>query len=106
MSSKLKIAVVGATGAVGEAMLSILAEYGFDDADVHALASDKSLGKSLDFGHRKLPVEVLDDYDFSGTDYGLFSAGAGISLQYAPRAAKAGCTVIDNTSAFRLDDDI
>ena len=106
MSSKLKIAVVGATGAVGEAMLSILAEYGFDDADVHALASEKSLGKSLDFGHRKLPVEVLDDYDFSGTDYGLFSAGAGISLQYAPRAAKAGCTVIDNTSAFRLDDDI
>ncbi|MGB5291224.1 MAG: aspartate-semialdehyde dehydrogenase [Lysobacterales bacterium] len=106
MSKKLKIAVVGATGAVGEAMLSILAEYGFGDADVHALASEKSLGKSVDFGHRSLPVEVLDDYDFNGTDYGLFSAGAGISLKYAPRAAKAGCTVIDNTSAFRLDDDI
>ena len=106
MSKKLKIAVVGATGAVGEAMLSILAEYGFKDADVHALASEKSLGKSIDFGHRSLPVEVLDDYDFSGTDYGLFSAGAGISLKHAPRAAKAGCTVIDNTSAFRLDDDI
>jgi len=104
VSKKLKIAVVGATGAVGEAMLSILAEYGFKDADVHALASEKSLGKTLDFGHRTLPVEVLDDYDFTGTDYGLFSAGAGISLKHAPRAAEAGCTVIDNTSAFRLDD--
>ena len=106
MNKNLKIAVVGATGAVGEAMLSILAEYGFADADVHALASEKSLGKSVDFGHRTLAVEVLDDYDFSDTDYGLFSAGAGISLKHAPRAAKAGCTVIDNTSAFRLDDDI
>jgi aspartate-semialdehyde dehydrogenase len=106
MNKKLKIAVVGATGAVGEAMLSILAEYGFGDADVHALASEKSLGKSVDFGHRTLAVEVLDDYDFSDTNYGLFSAGSGISLKHAPRAAKAGCTVIDNTSAFRLDDDI
>ncbi|MDH4019655.1 MAG: aspartate-semialdehyde dehydrogenase [Xanthomonadales bacterium] len=106
MTKKLKIAVVGATGAVGEAMLSILNEYGFIDADVHALASEKSLGKSVEFGHRTLPVEVLDDYDFNGTDFGLFSAGAGISQVYAPRAAKSGCTVIDNTSAFRLDDDI
>jgi len=106
MSKKLNIAVVGATGAVGEAMLSILAEYGFKDAEVHAVASEKSFGKTLDFGLRKLPVEVLDDYDFTGTDFALFSAGAGISLKYAPRAAKAGCTVIDNTSAFRLDDKI
>ena len=106
MTKKLKIAVVGATGAVGEAMLSILKEYGFIDADVHALASEKSLGKSVEFGHRTLPVEVLDDYDFTGTDFGLFSAGAGISQIHAPRAAKSGCTVIDNTSAFRLDDDI
>jgi len=106
MSKKMKIAVVGATGAVGEAMLSILAEYGYADAEVHALASEKSLGKTLDFGHRKLPVEVLDEYDFKDTDYALFSAGASISLAHAPRAAAAGCTVIDNTSAFRLDDDI
>ena len=106
MSKKLNIAVVGATGAVGEAMLSILAEYGFKDANVHALASEKSLGKTVDFGHRSLAVEVLDDFDFAGTDFALFSAGAGISLKYAPRAAKAACTVIDNTSAFRLDDDI
>jgi aspartate-semialdehyde dehydrogenase len=106
MSKKLNIAVVGATGAVGEAMLSILAEHGFKDANVHALASEKSLGKTVELGHRSLAVEVLDDFDFTGTDFALFSAGAGISLKHAPRAAQAGCTVIDNTSAFRLDDKI
>ncbi len=106
MSEKLKIAVVGATGAVGEAMLSILAEYGFGDANVHALASERSLGKTVDFGRRYLAVEVLDDFDFAGCDFALFSAGGGISLKYAPRAAEAGCTVIDNTSAFRLDPEI
>ncbi len=106
MSKKLNIAVVGATGAVGEAMLSILAEYGFKDANVHALASERSLGKSVDFGMRCLAVEVLDDFDFAGCDFALFSAGGGISLKHAPRAAGAGCTVIDNTSAFRLDPEI
>jgi len=106
MSEKLNIAVVGATGAVGEAMLSILAEYGFGDANVHALASERSLGKTVDFGNRCLAVEVLDDFDFAGCDFALFSAGGGISLEHAPRAAAAGCTVIDNTSAFRLDPEI
>ena len=106
MSEKLNIAVVGATGAVGEAMLSILAEYGFRDANVHALASERSLGKTVDFGNRCLAVEVLDDFDFAGCDFALFSAGGGISLEHAPRAAAAGCTVIDNTSAFRLDPEI
>lgn len=103
---KIKIAVAGATGAVGEAMLSILAESGFTGAEVHALASEKSLGRRVDFGNRKLDVEVLADYDFAGTDYALFSAGAGVSIVHAPRAAEAGCTVIDNTSAFRRDEDI
>jgi aspartate-semialdehyde dehydrogenase len=98
--------VVGATGAVGEAMLSILVEQGFKAAKVHAVASEKSLGKTVDFGLRCLPVEVLDDFDFSGVDYALFSAGGSVSLKYAPRAAEAGCTVIDNTSAFRMDDEI
>ncbi len=106
MNNKLKIAVAGATGAVGETMLSILKEYGFADAEVHALASEKSLGRTVEFGRRKLDVEVLDDYDFTGTDFALFSAGAGVSLVHAPRAAAAGCTVIDNTSAFRRDDAI
>lgn len=105
MNDNLKIAVVGATGAVGEAMLSILTEYGFKNANVHALASAQSFGKTVEFGHRSLAVEVLDDYDFEGTNFALFSAGAAISLQHAPRAAAAGCTVIDNTSAFRLDDE-
>ena len=106
MDKKLNIAVVGATGAVGEAMLSILAEYGYGDSTVHALASKASFGKSVDFGRRCLDVEVLDDFDFAGTDFALFSAGGDISLKHAPRAAAAGCTVIDNTSAFRFDDDI
>jgi aspartate-semialdehyde dehydrogenase len=106
MTNKLNIAVVGATGAVGETMLSILAEYGFGDANIHALASKNSLGKTVGFGYRTLAVEVLDDFDFSGTDYALFSAGGGISLEHAPRAAKAGCVVIDNTSAFRRDPEI
>lgn len=106
MNEKLNIAVVGATGAVGEAMLSILSEYGFQGANVHALASEKSLGKTVEFGHRSLAVEVLEEFDFSGTDYALFSAGGGISLEHAPRAAASGCTVIDNTSAFRRDPEI
>ena len=103
---KLNIAVVGATGAVGEAMLSILVEQGFKKANIHALASGKSLGKSVDFGLRVLPVQVLDDFNFAGVDYALFSAGGAVSLKYAPRASQAGCTVIDNTSAFRMDDEI
>ena len=103
---KLTIAVVGATGAVGEAMLSILVEQGFKKSKIHALASEQSLGKSVEFGLRTLSVEVLDDFDFSGVDYALFSAGGGVSLKYAPRACEAGCTVIDNTSAFRMDDEI
>lgn len=106
MSKKLNIAVVGATGAVGEAILSILAENGFKDANVHALASEQSLGKTVEFGKRTLAVEVLDDFDFAGTDYALFSAGGGISEEHAPRAARAACTVIDNTSAFRRDPNI
>lgn len=106
MGSQLKIAVVGATGAVGAAMLSILAEYGFTDAKVHALASERSLGNTVDFGRRSLAVEVLDDFDFQGVDFALFSAGAGISLKHVPRATAAGCIVIDNTSAFRQDNEI
>jgi aspartate-semialdehyde dehydrogenase len=106
MNEKLNIAVVGATGAVGEAMLSILKEYGFGDAKVHALASEQSLGKTVEFGNRSLAVEVLDDFDFAGTDFALFSAGGGISLKHAPRAVEADCTVIDNTSAFRQDPEI
>lgn len=106
MSKKIDVAVVGATGAVGEAMLSILSEQNFPVGEVYALASARSAGKRVPFGDRYLKVQDLDAFDFSQAQIGLFSAGASISDQYAPRAAEAGCVVIDNTSRYRYDDDI
>lgn len=102
----MKIAVVGATGAVGEAMLEILAERGFPATEVVALASERSAGDQVAFGKRSLTVRVLDDFDFSGTRIALFSPGAKVSAVHAPRAAAAGCVVIDNTSHFRRDPDV
>jgi len=106
MNRKYNVAVVGATGAVGEVMLSILAQRKFPVGEVHALASSRSAGKKVEFGDRLLTVQDLADFDFSRTPIGLFSAGASISEEYAPKAAAAGCVVIDNTSQFRYDDDI
>ena len=103
---KFDVAVVGATGAVGETMLSILAERGFPVGNVHALASERSAGKTVSFGRRELIVEDLAEFDFAQVQIGLFSPGASVSAEYAPRAAAAGCVVIDNTSQFRYDDDI
>lgn len=100
------VAVVGATGAVGEAMLSILAEREFPCASVTALASARSVGKTVAFGDRELPVADLAEHDFAATDIALFSAGGAVSRQYAPRAAAAGALVIDNSSEFRYDDEI
>jgi aspartate-semialdehyde dehydrogenase len=99
------VAVVGATGAVGEVMLEILAERLGKTIEVHALASARSLGAVVRYGRRELDVEVLDDYDFAGTDYALFSAGGSISAAHAPRACAAGAIVIDNTSEFRYRDE-
>ncbi len=99
------VAVVGATGAVGEAMLDILAERLGTKIKVHALASAGSLGKTVEFGSKELDVEVLDDFDFSGVDYALFSAGGSVSAEHAPRACAAGAMVIDNTSEFRYRDE-
>ena len=104
--SKPRIAVVGATGAVGEVMLSILAERGHREDRVTALASERSVGQDVDFGNVQLSVEDLAGFDFSNVDYALFSAGGSVSEQYAPEAAAAGAIVIDNTSAFRYLDDI
>ena len=102
-----KVAVVGATGAVGHELLQILAERRFPVDEVVALASDKSTGKEVSFGDDKvLKVRDLERFDFEGTDIGLFSPGAKVSAKYAPRAAAAGCVVIDNTSHFRMDDDV
>ena len=106
MAREFDIAVVGATGVVGEAMLAILAERKFPVGTVYALASEKSIGKTVDFGRRELPVDDLAQFDFSRVKIGLFSAGASVSAEYAPQAVAAGCTVIDNTSNFRCDDDI
>jgi len=103
---KPKIAVVGATGAVGEVMLSILADRGHREGDVIALASERSTGRDVEFGNARLEVENLAEFDFSTVNYALFSAGGSVSQQYAPLAAAAGAIVIDNTSAFRYDDAI
>ena len=106
MPEKFDVAVVGATGAVGEVMLSILAERKFPVGKVYALASERSLGKDVEFGRKSLPVENLAEFDFSKVQLGLFSAGGSVSAEFAPKAAAAGCIVVDNTSHFRYDDDI
>ena len=106
MSRVFDVAVVGATGAVGETMLEILAERNFPVGKVYALASERSVGKRVPFGDKMLVVEDLATFDFSKVQIGLFSPGASVSAIYAPKAAAAGCVVIDNTSQFRYDDDI
>jgi aspartate-semialdehyde dehydrogenase len=106
MTEAIDVAVVGATGAVGEAMLQILASRKFPVGRVHALASERSVGKRVVFGKRSLSVGNLAEFDFASVQLGLFSAGAAISDAFAPKAAAAGCVVIDNTSRFRYDDEI
>ncbi len=98
-----RVAVVGATGAVGEAMLDMLAERKFPVSEIAALASSRSVGREVTFGRKSLVVDDLASFDFTGWDFALFSAGGSVSAEHAPRAAAAGCTVIDNTSHFRLD---
>jgi len=106
MNRKFNVAVVGATGAVGETMLSILAERDFPVGKVHAVASSRSAGEKIEFKGENLVVEDLATFNFAGVHIGLFSPGASVSAIYAPIAAAAGCVVIDNTSQFRYDDDI
>ena len=102
-----RVAVVGATGAVGREMLKTLAERKFPISEVVALASARSVGQEISFGDKQvLAVKNLETFDFTGWDIGLFSPGAAISAVHAPRAAAAGCIVIDNTSQFRMDPDV
>jgi aspartate-semialdehyde dehydrogenase len=102
-----RVAVVGATGAVGNEILEILHERRFPVDEVVALASERSTGKEVSFGDdQRLTVQDLDRFDFEGFDIGLFSPGAKTSAVYAPRAAKAGCVVIDNTSHFRMEEGV
>jgi aspartate-semialdehyde dehydrogenase len=102
-----RVAVVGATGNVGNEMLQILAERKFPVDEVVALASERSTGKEVSFGEdHTLKVQDLATFDFRGFDIGLFSPGAKVSAQFAPKAAAAGCVVIDNTSHFRMDPEV
>ncbi len=106
MIEKPKIAVVGASGAVGEVMLEILAARGHALADVRALGSERSAGQDVEYGRNQISLQDLVEFDFDGIDFALFSAGASVSKEHATRATRAGAIVIDNTSAFRYDDDI
>ncbi len=106
MSRKFNVAVVGATGAVGETMMSILEERDFPVDNLYPLASSRSAGSRIQFRGKNVKVLDLENFDFTGVDVGLFSPGASVSDIYAPRAAAAGCVVIDNTSRFRYEDDI
>jgi aspartate-semialdehyde dehydrogenase len=103
---RFKIAVVGATGAVGTTMLEILSEREFPASEVIPLASERSAGNRVQYGEQSLVVKSLDRFDFTGVAIALFSAGGSISAVHAPRAAAAGAIVVDNTSQFRNDDDI
>lgn len=106
MNKKYNVAVVGATGAVGEIMLSVLKERKFPIDKIYALASSRSIGKTVQYGGRTLNVIDLATFDFNQVDIALFSAGGSVSEKYAPIAGATGCVVIDNTSHFRRDKDI
>lgn len=106
MTKLYDIAVVGATGAVGETILKVLEERDFPVGNLYPLASSRSAGKKIQFKGQWVEVQDLEKFDFSKAQIGLFSPGASISKIYAPKAAEAGCVVVDNTSQFRYDDDI
>ncbi|MFC4272012.1 aspartate-semialdehyde dehydrogenase [Sneathiella chungangensis] len=101
-----RVAVVGATGNVGREMLNILHERQFPVTEVVALASKRSVGREVSFGDKNLKVKALEDFNFTGTDFALFSAGGSVSAKYAPIAASQGAIVIDNSSHFRMDPDV
>ena len=103
-----RIVVVGATGNVGREMLNILAEREFPAEEVAVVASPRSTGDEIEYGEtgRMLRVRNIEHFDFAGWDIALFAAGSEVSKQYAPRAAGAGCTVIDNSSLYRMDPDV
>jgi len=106
MSRLFNVAVAGATGVVGETMIAILEERNFPVGNLYPLASSRSVGKTIEFKGKSLVVQDLEKFDFSNTQIGLFSPGASVSAIHAPRAAAAGCVVVDNTSHFRRDKDI
>ena len=100
------VAVLGATGAVGHEIITILEERNFPIENIYALASKRSLGKEVSFGDKVLKVENVENFDFSSVDIAIFSAGSDVSEKWAPIAGDKGCIVIDNTSHFRMDPDV
>jgi len=106
MSRQYHVAIVGATGAVGVEMLDVLERRNFPVGKLTLLASPRSAGKTLSFRGQEVPVQVLTPESFAGVDIALFSAGGGISRDFAPHAVKAGAVVVDNSSAFRMDDTV
>ena len=102
----VNVAIAGASGAVGEALVEILQERQFPVGELALLASERSAGKRIQFNGKSVQIQRLDEFDFSNTQIGLFSAGGSISAEFAPKAAAQGCIVVDNTSHFRNDDDI
>ena len=103
---KINVAIAGATGAVGAAMREILEDRDFPISELALLASERSLGKRFQFHGKSIPVQLLDDFDFSNTQIALFSAGGTVSAEHGERAALSGTIVVDNSSAFRYDDDV
>lgn len=106
MSIELNVAIVGVTGAVGETFLTVLEERQLPIRNLYPLASSRSVGKTITFNKQQFDVLDLAEFDFSQADIALFSAGGAVSKEYAPKAAAAGCIVIDNSSCFRYEDDI
>lgn len=100
------VAIAGATGVVGKEFVKILEERGFPVGEIRLLASERSAGSKMEFRGVEEPVKLLEEETFEGIDIGLFSPGASVSAKYAPRAGKAGCIVIDNTSQFRMDPEV
>ncbi|KUJ72201.1 aspartate-semialdehyde dehydrogenase [Thiomicrospira sp. WB1] len=106
MTKQYDIAVAGATGAVGETILKVLEERNFPVRNLYPLASSRSAGKKIEFNGSWVEIQDLATFDFSKVQIGLFSPGGSVSREYAPKAAAAGCVVVDNTSEFRYDDDV
>lgn len=104
MASEIKIAVVGATGAVGREMLNTLHAHGFLASSIIALASSRSAGAKVKFGEEEITVAELKEDSFNQVNIAIFSAGGGTSLKFAPHAVASGCVVVDNSSAWRMDD--
>ena len=103
---KYKIAIVGATGIVGESLLDILHSRNFPSSEIDVIASSRSVDTKVKYGDQLLSIVAIDSYDFSDTDIAFFSAGSEISKKYVPEATKSGTIVIDNTSEFRYIDNI